>query len=509
MVIKETFFTMTDGVRLYTRIVLPEEGKKLPIVLFRTPYEERRNGEPYPAERYEGSLFLKNGYAIIVQHVRGRGDSEGDCVPYQERQDGLDTLAIIRTLPFYDGQIYITGGSYLATVHYCYLDTNPKDIKAAALSIQTDDMYTRNFRNGCNYRWSNLDWWLSMLINRYPQQKPWTEVLQRPYCKVMERAVGEDVPEYTGMLLNETYNEFWKSRENVHAAERLTIPTLFTEGWFDFYIDGMFSVWEKLPQETRKKCTFVVGPWGHSASVSEKAEYPLEHGDLPDTRIVNFFNSIRDNTPYRDFELGKVNYYNLGEDRWTTEPETAREQRLYFNADHTLSDSVKVSGEENYLFDPEKPLGHYRYHDIYKRPADTPEGVLTFLSEPFEADTDIYGKIRWHMNVKSDCEDTAFFMRVYFEEDGISYNLTETITSLSHICENYVPGEPCTVDILTPPIGVRIKKGKRIRVDISSHSDQYVPHANVKGHWAKVECCKVAENTVIFDEEGYIALPVR
>jgi len=92
---------------------------------------------------------------------------------------------------------------------------------------------------------------------------------------------------------------------------------------------------------------------------------------------------------------------------------------------------------------------------------------------------------------------------------GVSYNLTETITSLSHICPKDVPGESCTVDILTPPIGARIKRGNRIRVDISSHSDLYVPHANVRGNWATVEMCKIAENTVIFDEEGCIALPLR
>ena len=61
------------------------------------------------------------------------------------------------------------------------------------------------------------------------------------------------------------------------------------------------------------------------------------------------------------------------------------------------------------------------------------EGIIGFYSKPFSEDADFYGKVRLNMKVRSSCEDTAFFMRVYFTEDGRDYNLTETITSLSNI----------------------------------------------------------------------------
>ena len=509
MILKETYFTMSDGIRLYTRMVLPEENGKFPVVFIRTPYEEKRNGRPYPVENYQNDLFIQNGYAVVLQHTRGRGDSEGSCRPYEERQDGLDTLAIIRTLPFYNGEIYITGGSYLSTVHLCYLDTNPQDIKAAALSIQTDRMYFRNYRNGCCYDFCNLSWWLGMLQNRYPEQRPYQEALVRPYEKIMERAVGEDVPEYTGMLLHDTYDDFWKNHENTYAADTLNIPTLFMEGWYDFYIDGMFSMWERLPEKTREKSVFVVGPWGHATAVSPSAEYPLANGNIPADSVVRFFNSIRDNTPCSGFEAGKVNYYSVGGDFWTTgKPETKR-LKLYFNHDNTLAEEISLKGEQSYIFNPDKPLHYFRFHNIYKtEKTNAADGVLSFVSAPFREDTDFYGKIQWNMKVKSDCDDTAFFMRVYFMEDGISYNLTETITTLSHVHENYTAGEECFIRIQTPPIGFRVKKGNCIRVDISSHSDLYVPHSNTKGHWAKVTESKTAVNTVICDEDACIELPV-
>ena len=509
MILKEKYFTMSDGIRLYTRIILPEENKKFPTVFIRTPYEKARNGEPYPMENYKDDLFIKNGYAVVLQHTRGRGDSEGECKPYQERKDGLDTLEIIRTLSFYNGEIYITGGSYLSTVHLCYLDTNPHDIKAAALSIQTDRMYFRNYRNGCCYDFCNIAWWTAMLKKRYPKQIPYEEALKRPYYKIMERIVGEDVPEYTERLLNDDYNDFWKNQESTYTADKLAIPTLFTEGWYDYYIDGMFSMWERLSEETKKKSAFVVGPWGHCTETNDSSEYPLCNGNISSDYIVNFFNSVRDNTHYKEFELGKVSYYSIGGDFWTTDRWKVQKLKLYFNNDNTMSEKTSVTGEQSYIFDPDKLTTCFRYRNIFKAKKEgTVSGVLSFVSVPFKEDMNFYGKIRWNMKVKTNCDDTAFFMRVYMVENGIAYNLTETITSISNINKKYVAGDECLINISTPPIGFSIKKGDSIRVDISSHTNLYVPHSNTKGHWAKVSETKIATNTVICDENAYITLPV-
>lgn len=510
MIIKENFFAMSDGVRLYTRIVLPKDNEKFPVVFIRTPYEQKFENNPYSEEYYKDDLFLKNGYAIVLQHTRGRGNSEGKCTPYLEQTDGLETLDIIRTLPFYNGELYITGASYLATVHLSYLETNPLDIKAAALSIQTDRMYFRNYRNGCCYDFCNIGWWLSMLKNRYPEQKAIADATYRPYYKIMERIVGEDVPEYTDMLLNDEYNDFWIKDAKTNVIDNLKIPVLFTEGWYDFYVEGMFSMWDRLPETIKSKSAFVVGPWGHATKVKDNAEYPLINGNIPDDYIVKFFNSIRDNTTYKEFELGKVNYYSIGGDFWTTDCESTESLKLYFNNDNSLSANPDCKGEKSFEYNPEKSINYYKYNNVFKAPeAGTVDGVISFISEPMEKDIDFYGNIIWNMKVKTNCEDTAFFMRVYFEENGVSYNLTETITSLSHINKNYIANDECLINIATPCIGFTLKKGNRIRVDISSHSDKYVPHSNVKGHWAKVTDSKIAKNTIICDENAYINLPIK
>ena len=112
----EEMVPMKDGTKLYTYGALPPKGVKCAIVFARSPYvkEERVDMAAYAKSQ---ARALKRGYAYVHQHVRGTGMSEGDWVPYvAERADGLATLEWIRRLPHYSGEIFLTGGSYCASV---------------------------------------------------------------------------------------------------------------------------------------------------------------------------------------------------------------------------------------------------------------------------------------------------------------------------------------------------------------------------------------------------------
>ena len=139
---------MADGVKIYTYGNVPPEGEKCAIILQRNPYvaEEPVNMPNFAAENLWN---VKNGYVHVCQHCRGCGMSEGDWIPYKtERTDGLALLDWVRKLPFYNGEIFLRGGSYLSSVHLLYLDTNPPDVKGAVLSVQDCNRYNVLYRNG-------------------------------------------------------------------------------------------------------------------------------------------------------------------------------------------------------------------------------------------------------------------------------------------------------------------------------------------------------------------------
>ncbi len=506
----ETLVPMSDGVRLYTRYALPKGVEKCPIVYIRTPYERSHNGEAHNVEEYLNDQFIKRGYAVLLQHCRGRGDSEGECVPYKEREDGLTTLDFIRSLPFYCEEIYITGGSYLATVHFSYLSSKPRDIKGACLQIQTDRMYYLRYRNGCNYKLNNFSWWAKMLDKRFPEQNC-EQALILPYIDAPKRVFGVDVPEFTQGIIHNTCDEYWTTDPRWNVIESLEIPTLFVDGWYDFYIDGMMDMWERLPEKTKKHSAMLVGPYGHAVKVSKNAEYPLPHGNIPNDFIVEWFDCLRQNRSYKLAEVGKITYYTMVADDWHSDaypPKTYYSKRLYFGKDGKLlsKQSEQAFGAITYRYDPMRSCNRYKFGSIFRaHQQGTEEGILSFVSDPFEKEERFFGKAKFHLNVSSDCDDTAFFMRVYFVEDGVSYNLTETVGSLSYFVSNYNSGEKVEIELETPPIAFTVRKGMQIRVDISSESGVYLPHPNVKGHFAYVTETKVASNT-LHTEGSYVEI---
>lgn len=503
--VTETLVPMHDGVRLYTRIMVPQNAGKCPVVFIRTPYEKSLDGKPFDISHHEYDIYSKHGYAVVVQHTRGRGDSEGDCHPFFEKDDGLDTLDYIRKLPFYNGEIFLAGGSYLATAHLSYLSAKPKDIKGAVIDIQTDRINIRNYRNGCCYKFCNYSWWVSMLNRRYPVSST-DKKLKRPFKTVAEQLFGEDVPEYTESLMNDCCSNYWESYPAYHAAESIDFPVLFRDGWYDFYLEGMFDMWSRLSDDTKDKSSFVIGPWGHGMKLSPENEFPMKGHELPPDHAVDWFDSIRENRPYRYAERGKITFHSIGGDSWKIAESPDRRdncRKFYFAPDKKLT-VENSDGDISYKYDPQKENKLFKYGAAHIAfPIDSRDDTISFVSDEVMDGLDFFGNIRWHMNVSSSCDDTAFFIRVYLVREGNAYNLTETITSLSHINPDYKRGMIQQIDLCTPPIGFTLKKGDRIRADISSNGSIYVPHSNLKCHWAKAPKTRIAVNTIYF-KDGFL-----
>lgn len=503
--VREILLPMSDGTKLYTRISMPAVGDKFPIVYIRTPYEKSHEGKPHDLSSCAADPCIRHGYAVVWQHCRGEGDSEGFCIPYgeKERTDGLDTLEHIRNLDIYNGEIYLSGASYLTTVHLLYLSTRPKDIKGAVLAIQTDRMYFRNYRNGCPYRYCNYDWFMSMMRRQYPDATMQGNV-KRPFIEMSQRIFGQDVPCVDDMLEHDTYDEYWRSDPRTDMMDAIDFPVLWVEGWLDYYIEGMFSMWERMKPQAKAKSAMLVGPWGHATHVTDN-DLPLPNGNIPADHIPAWFDHIRTGAPYPYTELGKVNYYTVGADRWLTDEEPVDTLRLHLRCDQMLG--KPMAGEISYRYDPQVRHGKFQYNAIKAHePGRIEEGIVTFYSQPFEKEMRFYSYPRWQMKVRSSKHNTAFFIRLYLRRDGKDYNLTETITSLSHLDPDYRAGQELTIDLPLPHVGFTVMPGDAIRVDVSSDGGVYVPHSNTRGHWAHVTKTQIATNTILCGEDSYIEL---
>ena len=93
----ERMIPMRDGSKLFTAFYIPKDtSEKHPILFNRTPY----SCSPYGEDKFNGRIYqtywmnyLKEGYIIAIQDVRGRWMSEGDFVdvrPFNPNKKGKE-----------------------------------------------------------------------------------------------------------------------------------------------------------------------------------------------------------------------------------------------------------------------------------------------------------------------------------------------------------------------------------------------------------------------------------
>ena len=93
---------MRDSVKLYTTIYKPRWGSNHPILIQRTPYSSAPYGEEMTnalVTSYRLRNFVRHGYILVYQDVRGRFMSEGEyenirpaSADVNEATDAYDTV---------------------------------------------------------------------------------------------------------------------------------------------------------------------------------------------------------------------------------------------------------------------------------------------------------------------------------------------------------------------------------------------------------------------------------
>lgn len=496
---------------LFTVVCLPCEGGKFPTVITRTPYDD--DSEFLTEDQVCHNIlqnrekWLQAGFAVVHQHCRGTGKSGGDCIPYiHEREDGLHLQDWIRKQDFYNGELYLVGGSYGASVHFVTAPFAP-DIKGAVLEVQDCMRYNCNYRNGFYKIGLHGSWYVqNMYKKKSKRSKPYTteSFNMLPLSNFSKTVFGETAEDFDEILRHPDKNDpFWLTRyggsETRDALKNISIPVLLVTGAYDIYTGGVLDMWEQMDERVKKHCALVVHPYGHGGTPKgEPIEFPNACvKDLcPDARI-KWLLAAGNGTAF-PFETGKITYYRLFENRWHMENSLQGEKYLDF---------YLGTGERTYKYDPNDParfqgglctnFGGCEFQD----PPGLRQDILNFYTPAFEKDTFVKGKMQAKLCVRSSCEDTCFYMRVSVTKPGGDYGLRDDIQSIFNFVPNYVPGEEAVIDFTFDPHFFLVKKGERLRIDISSSAMPfYVRHTNQRGLFSVQTETKIAENTVILEK---------
>ena len=505
----ETFMPADDGVKLYTVGVAPSSGGKFPVVIFRNPYvkEVRIDVAEWAARQRR---YIERGYACVFQHCRGCGMSEGDWVPYEsERADGLALLEFVRKLPWYNGEIFLSGSSYSASVHFAYLDTNPSDVKGAELSVQDANRYNICYRNGFFKIGLTGSWFLKCYKKKNHALKRDKSVSYRdfPLADFPLRYWGEEVPSlYNVMIHPRADDPFWSSDEPGSGADfrnamlKSTMPVLLKTALYDIYTDGVCAMWREMPESRRANCSLVIDASNHSGRRSGipagmVSDFPKGSRDESKADAVDWFDSIRNKTPLVNAPVGKVRYYALWENAWCVAPNLADGRRKVCLP---LGEGVR-----SYVYDPKrKPpefpgSGGICFEGMQIQPPPSQrEDMTTFVLPPIKERLDVRGRMEAELCVTSDCEDSAFYIRLCVDKgDGKWLLLRDDIASLA-FDSPYSPGERRVLRYRFADHAFRLEKGDRLRVDIAGACAHFAPHPNVASDAFNVKKPKIANNRV-------------
>ena len=510
-------YLTVNNAELFTVVCLPDTCGKYPTVIYRNPYvdldENLSEDEMCAKKMSEFGGWLQRGYAVVFQHCRGRGKSSGDCVPYiYEREDGLFLQAWIREQSFYNGELYLCGKSYTSSVHFV---TAPfaKDIKGAVLEVQDCERYNCNYRNGFYKMGLHGGWYVNMYKKKSNLKKCYVPDSYRilPLSEFSKTVLGEKAEDLDEILNHPNRDDaFWNTRlgggEAHGAIKHAGIPILLVTGFYDIYTGGIFDMWNELDEATKATSALVVHPFDHGGD-GDSQPINFHNGCLRkefEHYVMRWVESVRGNGEF-PFEQGKITYYKLFDDTWCCDG--------FYDAKETCR--IKLGqGRISYKYNPYAPasfkggLSANFGGNAWQDPPNLRYDIITIYTAEFDEDVLIKGKMKARLKVSSDCEDTCFYVRLSLCKAEGDYGLRDDINQISNFNADYKSGEEVEMDFSFDEHAFVIRKGEKIRIDISSSAfPYYVPHTNQRGLFSEQATARVANNTVEL-HESYIELPI-
>jgi putative CocE/NonD family hydrolase len=326
---------MPDGVSLVSDHYYPAHPAPNPTLLMRQPYGRDIASTVVYAHPV---WFARHGYNVVIQDVRGRGDSEGEFYPFRnERSDGAATIQWLRTRPESNGRIGMYGFSYQGITQFLAAAAQPEGLVAIAPGMSACDLYAGWFyHNGALRLASSLGWGLQMLKAdarrlglREASDKleaAWADLRSQPnFLPFASHPAlhSPGLPQYVlDWFAHDRPGEYWESLDVSACLEKINVPALHISGWFDTYlkgtIDGFIALREKAATPFARDHQYLLaGPWIHIPWGDQVGEINFGPEALIDTDaiLLRWFNHwLKDSGEFADEP--RIRHFSLFENRW-------------------------------------------------------------------------------------------------------------------------------------------------------------------------------------------------
>jgi|TARA_B100000315_G_scaffold232148_1_gene244096 hypothetical protein len=535
---------MRDGVELSADIWLPTTKENYPAILIRTPYG-KASGRMLPFVRH----LSKQGYAVLLQDVRGRGDSDGTFLAGGEGNDGYDSVEWIATQAWSNGDICTMGGSYLAAVQWAAAREKPPHLRCMAATANGgmhDLMYIGGAVSMFMVQWTNI------ASGRMDQRAvaatlDWNKIVGHRPLLTLDENMGRPMPLYRRVLTTRDpqYDFVKETRLDADDYRLIDLPVLHVTGWFDITLSGTAGSWSGMAEHSpaKDKQFLLIGPWDHEQTVltgganhmSEMKFTPEATTDLIDLHTRFFDHYLKKTT--KVFDAPRARVYVTGSNQWRNfaayPPKLSSEQRLYLHSDgraNSLAGDGSLNWEapgveptDTFVFDPRKPVPvsvEKMQPAEDQRPIEERDDVLVYTGEVLEESLEIIGTVSVELYAGSDAKDTDFTAKLIdVYPDGRAVRLGPLNSGVIRARfrngfgseELLTPGEVEKYKISLFEIAHTFLPGHRVRLEISSSAyPQILPNQNTGNPIETDTQWRLARQTIYHDDvyASAVILPV-
>jgi putative CocE/NonD family hydrolase len=515
---------MRDGVELTGDHYAPLTETARGTILIRTPY-----GRGFPEAAMHGRTFAARGYHVLIQSARGTFGSGGSFrAMAQETDDGRDTVAWLRTQPWFDSRLATLGGSYLGWVQWALLQDPPQELKTSIVYVGPHDFREAVFGTGSFTLGDFLGWAHQIahqedggILRRIAGGLSARRRLQPaltglPLADAAAPALKGRTPWYFDWLKHAENDEFWAPYKAGSALQKVDVPVLLVSGWQDLFLEQTLEQYRVL-NERGIEVALTVGPWTHfGVGINGAGLNTRDALAWLDEHLATAAKSGR--PPVRAFRTGERKWHALP--AWPP-AHTAKIFQLEPTGHLAPSDPAEsnsrpagqAEGAVTFRYDPADPtpsvggrvmtgaMGVRENRALEARP-----DVLTFTTDPLPADTDVAGAPVVELAISLDNPHADVFVRLCdVDEKGHSRNFSDLLRRLD-------PGVPAgqmqQLRLTLDQCFHRLAAGHRLRLQVSGGAfPRYARNLGTDGSMAEGSKLAPSAHTVHCGESR-LTLPV-
>ena len=464
----ERMVPMRDGTKLFTAFYIPKDSsEKHPILFNRTPY----SCSPYGEDKFSGRLlftywvnYLKEGYIIAIQDVRGKWMSEGefmDIRPFNPAKKGTETDEasdtydaidwMINNIPSNNKRVGVFGISYPGFYSTMAALSGHPALKAVSPQAPVTEWFMGDdfHHNGAFFLMDGFSFYSGF---GKPRPKPTTQgspgyqfktqdnydfYLRTGALKNFAKIMGDSIAFWKDLYAHPNYDDWWKARNPMNFVTNVKPAMLIVGGLFD--AEDCYGAWNLYKAiEAKSKFTenkLVMGPWSHGGwggradgsylgnvrFGSKTSEYYQRNIEIP---FFNFYLKLRGTV----HDIAEATIFFTGENEW-------RNMKQWPPKEITSMDINLVPGENlaleivhrkfgkysEYTSDPAHPIPYTEdvhlgrtaeYMTDDQRFASRRTDVLTFSTDILSEDITVAGPVIADLMTSISTTDADFVVKI-------------------------------------------------------------------------------------------------